>query len=1011
MKLIVQYHDVPRDFLPRNPSLSQLLPGDVSVSRADQTSMHIEIESGEWAGFQIRLSGENFTYLGGIPTGGEIDRLELHVGELGKTLDIFAQTDDGAATGTNVILSDFWEKIRDGDSLAAQQLFRPRGRFDDLFITGSDGDDNIMDWIGISSYWHMDGGNRNDIPDLDAGAGDDYLSDIVWNYQNLGFGYVLLGDGNDTVVGVTGIVLGGAGNDTFHDVGSNGNMGSGVLSYRGGEGDDIFLSDKASYFIYADGGNGFDRVVAIAPYGTFQVTGANLEMYSVSARSGNTITMNILPDVHYVSGVPGATLKGTGGAGDFSSLQADGFARMELSFVLGAGDSLIATEFDDTVSGGSDGTIHMGGGNDFFSGGARNMVFGGTGDDLFGIASSQPLTTNRFDGGTGTDGLRYSGNVAVNLDMQAATDAGWLINVERIETGAGNDVVSGDGFDNIFALGLGLNDIDGRGGNDRVDYSHETNAISAALQGSQPTWIMVGGSERDYVRNIESILAGSANDTLVGDGAANMFHGGLGNDRLTGNDGADTLNGWIGDDTLDGAAGDDLLISRAGNDHLDGGTGEDTAQYVEAYGDVSIYVDGAALLVDSPYGFDRVVNVEWFQFSDQILHADEIRLTAPNFILGTQAAEVLSGTPGNDFILGLGGSDWIRPGQGNDTVDGGEGFDMVDFSDQPWVDGYGPGVYMSDIDLTAGVARLLPGDTNVLVSIERATGTIYADTMKGSAGADHLRGLGDYDWFIATTGADTIDGGSGLDMVSFIEWAGGAQATVTDITQPFTVDFNGVHVDLTNPANNTALAASLTLESVERVTGSSYQDIFWGDDGQNDFRGLGGYDFFVGSTGGRERYYGDAGRDTVTYYQSTSGVSASLRNGPMIGGEPSGYGYEGDAALDLYFSIENLIGSRHNDNLTGNDLVNQLRGLGGDDLIFGYGGNDRLRGDAGNDTIDGGAGSDFAVFSGNRADYTLTRTSRVDVTVDGRDGTDQLVNVEYFIFDDQMSNIWELAIV
>ena len=56
-------------------------------------------------------------------------------------------------------------------------------------------------------------------------------------------------------------------------------------------------------------------------------------------------------------------------------------------------------------------------------------------------------------------------------------------------------------------------------------------------------------------------------------------------------------------------------------------------------------------------------------------------------------------------------------------------------------------------------------------------------------------------------------------------------------------------------------------------------------------------------------------------------------------------------------------------------------------------------------------GSDYALFSGNAADYTLTRGTGSDnnrVTVVGADGTDTLIDVEYFRFDDGDLNIWGL---
>lgn len=80
----------------------------------------------------------------------------------------------------------------------------------------------------------------------------------------------------------------------------------------------------------------------------------------------------------------------------------------------------------------------------------------------------------------------------------------------------------------------------------------------------------------------------------------------------------------------------------------------------------------------------------------------------------------------------------------------------------------------------------------------------------------------------------------------------------------------------------------------------------------------------------------------------------------------------------------------------------------GDDTIIGgadaetwngRGGNDSIRGNGGNDSIDGGTGTDTAVFSGNFADYTATRNG-TSVTLTGADGTDTVVNVEQFQFDD-----------
>lgn len=61
-----------------------------------------------------------------------------------------------------------------------------------------------------------------------------------------------------------------------------------------------------------------------------------------------------------------------------------------------------------------------------------------------------------------------------------------------------------------------------------------------------------------------------------------------------------------------------------------------------------------------------------------------------------------------------------------------------------------------------------------------------------------------------------------------------------------------------------------------------------------------------------------------------------------------------------------------------------------------------LWGTAGNDLLDGSSGIDTAVYTGNRSNFTLTKTATgytiKDVT--GAEGTDTLVNVERLVFAD-----------
>jgi Ca2+-binding RTX toxin-like protein len=108
--------------------------------------------------------------------------------------------------------------------------------------------------------------------------------------------------------------------------------------------------------------------------------------------------------------------------------------------------------------------------------------------------------------------------------------------------------------------------------------------------------------------------------------------------------------------------------------------------------------------------------------------------------------------------------------------------------------------------------------------------------------------------------------------------------------------------------------------------------------------------------------------------------------------------------------FEGIVGGTGNDVLTGADIWsnrnNILDGGAGNDTLNGLDGDDTLIGGAGNDTLDGGSGTaDVAVYTGEVAQYrvsfnSVTSTFTISDTVAGRDGTDQVTNVENFRFSD-----------
>jgi len=82
-----------------------------------------------------------------------------------------------------------------------------------------------------------------------------------------------------------------------------------------------------------------------------------------------------------------------------------------------------------------------------------------------------------------------------------------------------------------------------------------------------------------------------------------------------------------------------------------------------------------------------------------------------------------------------------------------------------------------------------------------------------------------------------------------------------------------------------------------------------------------------------------------------------------------------------------------------------VSGTSGNDALSGISGSmSEIRGGAGNDTLTGGSRADVAVFSGNRADYTITTVAGVTTVRDNRtgspDGTDTLRGMNILRFAD-----------
>ncbi|XP_072278607.1 uncharacterized protein [Pyxicephalus adspersus] len=137
----------------------------------------------------------------------------------------------------------------------------------------------------------------------------------------------------------------------------------------------------------------------------------------------------------------------------------------------------------------------------------------------------------------------------------------------------------------------------------------------------------------------------------------------------------------------------------------------------------------------------------------------------------------------------------------------------------------------------------------------------------------------------------------------------------------------------------------------DTLQGSDGKDYLSGGPGDDQVHGGEGDDFILGEAGndliypgpGADSVYGGTGSDTLLFLGNISSKSGVFVNLHL------GFGSGADAEGDLYFGMENILGTSYGDILIGNDEDNYLSGGGGNDLIQPMGGYDVLHGGEGRD--------------------------------------------------------------
>jgi Ca2+-binding RTX toxin-like protein len=542
------------------------------------------------------------------------------------------------------------------------------------------------------------------------------------------------------------------------------------------------------------------------------------------------------------------------------------------------------------------------------------------------IADDETLSTNATLGTKAADEIVGSGVLAGGGGDDTLTGS------------AGIDLLLGGADDDVLKGGAGGDLLDGGDGTDFTSYEQALSGVAVNLLNATHN---AGEAQGDTHHSIEGLVGSAFADQLTGNDEVNTLIGGAGHDTLAGEKGGDVLRGGTGADTLDGGGGFDVASygdAAAGVVASLANTSQNTG---EAQGDVYASIEG---ILGTAYA--------------DVLTGNGLS----NVLKGDGGDDVLDGGDGYNTLEGGTGNDRLYSGAGADKLHGGTGQDVVSYYNR----GTGVQVYLWDVSKNIGAAK---GDT--YADIEVIDGTRFADVLegdgfgntfwadagddllKGGAGDDTLSGGDGNDQLEGGTGADQLNGGNGVDTVSYWAANGSVQVYLWDVTR------------------NTGQAQGDRYTGIEVVDGSTYGDrlegdrfgnTFWADAGSDMLKGLAGEDTLKGGSGddqlgggeGADLLDGGADVDTVAYTDAASRVVVDLLNMACN---------QGEAAGDVYVSIEGVWGSGHND---------EFYGTGGADLFYGGGGDDVLEGRAGGDQLYGEVGFDFAVYWGAASGVTAS---------------------------------------
>jgi Ca2+-binding RTX toxin-like protein len=518
-----------------------------------------------------------------------------------------------------------------------------------------------------------------------------------------------------------------------------------------------------------------------------------------------------------------------------------------------------------------------------------------------------------------------------------------LLNSNEIDFigGSGNDTFSGFAQDDVIDGGDGEDTLGGGGGNDTLTGGTGNDTFIYDAQGADTVTDFEAGS--DVIRitsgyaSFSQVLANSSvvgGDTVINFGGGNSL-------TLTGFNGSLSESYFEFDAVVPPDPGPEVSVSGNGFNIADGdsdpGIADGTSFGAAVTGDVVIHTFTVTNSGDEALSTSKLKLPKGFSLVGQTLPASIAPGASATFQVQLDTRKV--GNYGGDISFNT-----------NDADEGVFNFRVSGSVVEPKINVLGNGVSIKDNSNKASIANHTQFDAGV--GFEDAP-PVRTFTISNAAGAAPL------------TISNATLSGTGFTLLTNL--AGvvlqGGESISFDVEMDTTIAGTRSAKIIIN--NNSGKLSEYDFV----VTGTVGPRNVVGSDGVNDV---------FDATANAENFDGKSGIDTVSYANATAGVVASLTSPKKNAGFAAGDGYT---------SIENLVGSDHDDALTGSAE------------------NNILEGGKGADKLDGGKGINTASYAnaetGVTADLMSARTSNT-----GEAAGDTYKNIQNLLgsaFDDTLA--------